>query len=497
MQKDAQKYALRGVSANKSDVHAAIKNMDKGLYPLAFCKILPDFAAGNARYCNIMHADTAGTKTSLAYMYWRETGDLSVWKGIVQDAIVMNLDDMGCVGCLDNIILSSTIGRNKNLITGDVIRTLIEATVEFVDKMKEYGINIHLAGGETADVGDIVRTIDVGYTAFARMPRKNLIVNNVKEGDLIVGFASYGQATYESEYNGGMGCNGLTSARHDVLNHAYTEGYPDSYDSNTPKEVIYTGNKKLTDTLDINGQSFTVGKLLLSPTRTFLPLLKKIIENTDGTSRNNREGGLTMKNVGHPLIPSDKRIGNDVVFSETSFIVLTGSNMSGKSTFLRTLGVNLVLAKMGSPVCATEFSFYPYNIFVSMRVSDSLQNSESFFFAELKRLKRIITELENNQKTFVILDEILRGTNSNDKRAGTIGLIKNLMAHKAVGIIATHDLVIGDMEKDYPNYLQNKCFEVELSENGLIFDYKLHNGVAQHMSAAFLMEKMGIVSKIN
>ena len=210
----------------------------------------------------------------------------------------------------------------------------------------------------------------------------------------------------------------------------------------------------------------------------------------------NTEGGLKMKNVGHPLIPSDKRIGNDVVFGETSFIVLTGSNMSGKSTFLRTLGVNLALAKMGSPVCAEAFSFYPYNIFVSMRVSDSLQNSESFFFAELKRLKRIITALENNQKTFVILDEILRGTNSNDKRAGTIGLIKNLMAHKAVGIIATHDLVIGDMEKEYPNYLQNKCFEVELSENGLIFDYKLHDGVAQHMSAAFLMEKMGIVTKI-
>lgn len=210
----------------------------------------------------------------------------------------------------------------------------------------------------------------------------------------------------------------------------------------------------------------------------------------------NTEGGLTMKNVGHPLIPSDKRIGNDVIFSKTSFIVLTGSNMSGKSTFLRTLGVNLALAKMGSPVCADEFSFYPYNIFVSMRVSDSLQNSESFFFAELKRLKRIITALESNHATFVILDEILRGTNSNDKRAGTIGLIKNLMAHKAVGIIATHDLVIGDMEAQYPNYLQNKCFEVELSNDGLIFDYKLHNGVAQHKSAAFLMEKMGIVRKI-
>ena len=286
MQSDAQKYALRGVSANKSDVHAAIKHLDKGLYPSAFCKILPDFAAGDPLFCNIMHADTAGTKTSLAYMYWRETGDLSVWKGIVQDAIVMNLDDMACVGCLDNIILSSTIGRNKNLISGDVIKTLIEATVEFADKMREYGIEIHLAGGETADVGDIVRTIDVGYTAFARMPRKNLIINDVKAGDVIVGFASYGQSIYEDSYNGGMGCNGLTSARHDVLSHAYTEGYPDSFDSNTPKEVIYTGNKKLTDTLIIDNQPYTIGKLLLSPTRTFLPLLKKIIETTQGKGIN-------------------------------------------------------------------------------------------------------------------------------------------------------------------------------------------------------------------
>ena len=205
------------------------------------------------------------------------------------------------------------------------------------------------------------------------------------------------------------------------------------------------------------------------------------------------EGGLLMRNVGHPLIPKDKRIGNDMVFNDPSFVVLTGSNMSGKSTFLRTLGVNLVLAKMGAPVCADEFSFYPFNVFVSMRVSDSLQNSESFFFAELKRLKRIISELEQNQKTFVILDEILRGTNSNDKRAGTIGLIKNLMAHKAVGIIATHDLVIGDMEKEYPNYLKNLCFEVEIVDNDLCFDYKLQKGVAQKMSAAFLMEKMGII----
>lgn len=282
MQTDAQKYALRGVSANKSEVHDAIRHLDKGLYPLAFCKILPDFAANDPDYCNIMHADTAGTKTSLAYMYWRETGDLSVWKGIVQDAIVMNLDDMACVGCIDNIILSSTIGRNKNLITGDVIKTIIESTVEFADKMREYGIELNLAGGETADVGDIVRTIDVGYTAFARMPRKNLIVNDMKAGDVIVGFASYGQSIYEDAYNAGMGCNGLTSARHDVFSHAYTEGYPDSFDPNTPKQVIYTGNKKLTDTLTIDNQTYNIGKLVLSPTRTYLPLIKKILTHTEG-----------------------------------------------------------------------------------------------------------------------------------------------------------------------------------------------------------------------
>ena len=281
MQSDAQKYALRGVSANKTDVHNAIQNLDKGLYPLAFCKILPDFAAGDVDYCNIMHADTAGTKTSLAYMYWRETGDLSVWRGIVQDSIVMNLDDMACVGCVDDIILSSTIGRNKNLISGDVVKTLIEATVEFADKMRSYGIQIHLAGGETADVGDIVRTIDVGYTAFARMKRKDLIVNDVKAGDVIVGFSSYGQSSYEDAYNGGMGSNGLTSARHDVLNAVYRTKYPESFSPETPLSVVYTGNKNLTDTLDIDNQSITVGKLLLSPTRTYLPLLKEVLAHTD------------------------------------------------------------------------------------------------------------------------------------------------------------------------------------------------------------------------
>ena len=281
MQSDAQKYALRGVSASKSEVHAAISNLDKGLFANAFCKILPDFVANDPDFCNIMHADTAGTKTSLAYMYWRETGDLSVWRSIVQDAIVMNLDDMACVGCIDNMVLSSTIGRNKNLITGDVIKEIIEATADFAAQMREYGVNIHLAGGETADVGDIVRTIDVGYTAFARMPRKSLIVNDVKAGDLVVGFSSYGQATYETSYNGGMGCNGLTSARHDVFDKAYAAQYPETFDPKLPKEVVYLGTKKLTDTLNIGNQNITIGKLVLSPTRTYLPLIAAILEKID------------------------------------------------------------------------------------------------------------------------------------------------------------------------------------------------------------------------
>lgn len=280
-EKDAQKYALRGVSASKHEVHAAIARMDKGLYPNAFCKILPDFVGGDADFCNLMHADTAGTKTSLAYLYWRETGDISVWRGIVQDALVMNLDDMACVGCVDNIVLSSTIGRNKNLISGDVVRTIIEATADFAAQMRDFGIQLHLAGGETADVGDIVRTADVGFTAFARMSRKKLIVNHLKKGNIIVGFSSYGQATYETEYNGGMGSNGLTSARHDVLAHDYATKFPESYDPSTPKEVVYIGSKKLTDTLAIDNQAITVGKLILSPTRTYLPLLKNIFEQID------------------------------------------------------------------------------------------------------------------------------------------------------------------------------------------------------------------------
>ncbi len=275
----ANQYDKRGVSAGKQDVHAAIKGLDKGLYPNAFCKILPDVAAGDPDYCNIMHADTAGTKTSLAYMYWKETGDLSVWEGIVQDSIVMNLDDMACIGIVDDILLSSTIGRNKNLITGEVISTLIESTSTFTDMLREQGVGIHLAGGETADVGDIVRTIDVGFTAFARAAKKDLVINDIKDGDVIVGFASYGQSTYESEYNGGMGSNGLTSARHDVFSSEYRAKYPHSYDANTPEDLVYAGTKKLTDTVSIEGADINIGKLVLSPTRTFLPLLKRILDD--------------------------------------------------------------------------------------------------------------------------------------------------------------------------------------------------------------------------
>jgi len=276
------KYDLRGVSATKDEVHQAIEGLDKGLYPKAFCKILPDVAGGDKDYVNLMHADTSGTKTSLAYLYWKETGDVSVWKGIAQDALVMNLDDMGCVGCVDNILLSSTIGRNKNLITGEVITTLIQATKSLTDQLAGYGINVHSAGGETADVGDIVRTIDVGYTAFARMKKSDLIVNDIKPGNVIVGFASYGQATYENEYNGGMGSNGLTSARHDVLSKIYAEKYPDSFDPNTPDEVVYLGSKKLTDKVDIDGTQIDVGKLILSPTRTYLPVIKAILDEFAG-----------------------------------------------------------------------------------------------------------------------------------------------------------------------------------------------------------------------
>lgn len=269
------KYGLRGVSSQKEEVHQAIEKLDKGLFPKAFCKILPDFAGGDAKFCNIMHADTAGTKTSLAYIYWKETGDLNVWKGIAQDALVMNLDDMACVGAVDDIIISSTIGRNKSVITGEVLRNVIDGTMEFIERMNDFDIRIHHAGGETADVGDIVRTIDVGITAFARLKKSDLIINRIKPGNVIVGLASYGKSIYEDAYNGGMGSNGLTSARHDVFSNIYADKYPESYNPAIDKEVIYTGTKLLTDELD--DLKINIGKLVLSPTRTYLPVLKTIL----------------------------------------------------------------------------------------------------------------------------------------------------------------------------------------------------------------------------
>jgi len=268
-------YEKRGVSASKSEVHEAIQKLDKGLFPNAFCKILPDYVANDDKFVNIMHADTAGTKTSLAYLYWKETGDTSVWKGVVQDAIVMNLDDMACAGILDNIILSSTIGRNKGLVSGEVVRALIDGAMEFIERMEALGIHIHHAGGETADVGDIVRTADVGFTAFARMPKGEVLNIDIKPGDVIVGFASYGQSTYESEYNSGIGSNGLTFARHETLSYHYSETYPESYDPNLDADYVYTGNERLTN----HYEGHLVGKLLLSPTRTFVPVIKSLLNN--------------------------------------------------------------------------------------------------------------------------------------------------------------------------------------------------------------------------
>lgn len=277
----ASKYDQRGVSADKGEVHDAVKHLDKGLFPNAFCKILPDLVAGDNAYCNIMHADTAGTKTSLAYIYWKETGDHSVWQGIVQDSIVMNLDDMACAGAYDNIILSSTIGRNKHYINGEVLGHLIGASKNLADKLAKYGIELHLAGGETADVGDIVRTLDVGFTAFARLKKEDVIDVQIKPGNVIVGFASYGKASWETEYNGGMGSNGLTSARHDVFANEYAKKYPESFDNvNMPELLAYAGKLKLTDIEPETGLPF--GKLVLSPTRTYLPLLKKIIPQFKG-----------------------------------------------------------------------------------------------------------------------------------------------------------------------------------------------------------------------
>lgn len=274
---DDLKYSLRGVSASKEDVHAAIRNIDKGLYPKAFCKIVPDLVGGDQEWCNIMHADGAGTKSSLAYLYWKETGDLTVWKGIAQDAIVMNLDDLLCVGATGPILLSSTIGRNKNLIPGEVVSAIIDGTEEFLTKMQGLGIEIYSTGGETADVGDLVRTVIVDSTVTARMKREEVIRNDkIQPGDVIVGLASYGQATYEDSYNGGMGSNGLTSARHDLLNKIYREKYPESLDPGMPESLSYTGPFKVTDPSTEPGVD--IGKLILSPTRTYAPVMKEIIK---------------------------------------------------------------------------------------------------------------------------------------------------------------------------------------------------------------------------
>ena len=272
-----KRYQLRGVSAEKEDIHNAIKNLDKGLYPNAFCKIIPDILGNDNEFCNIMHADGAGTKSSLAYLYWKETGDLSVWSGIAQDAIVMNTDDLLCVGATDKMLLSSTIGRNKNLIPGEVISAIINGTEEFLEKLRSLGVGIYLTGGETADVGDLVRTVIVDSTVTARMRRDEVIENNIQPGDVIVGFASSGQATYETSYNGGMGSNGLTSARHDVLNHYLAEKYAESYDHSIPEDLIYSGPHTLTEPTEIEGVD--VGKLILSPTRTYLPMMVPILDN--------------------------------------------------------------------------------------------------------------------------------------------------------------------------------------------------------------------------
>ncbi len=271
------RYKLRGVSASKEDVHNAIKNVDKGLYPGAFCKIIPDILGGDPDMCNIMHADGAGTKSSLAYMYWKKTGDLSVWRGIAQDALIMNIDDLLCVGATDNILVSSTIGRNKNLVPGEVISAIINGTEELLADLRSHGISAWSTGGETADVGDLVRTIIVDSTVTCRMPRKDVIDNaDIAAGDVIVGLCSYGQASYEKEYNGGMGSNGLTSARHDVFGHSLAEEFPESYDHAIPAELVYSGHCSLTDTVD--GSPLDAGKLVLSPTRTYAPVVKAVLD---------------------------------------------------------------------------------------------------------------------------------------------------------------------------------------------------------------------------
>ncbi len=331
---DNNRYNKRGVSASKSEIHGAIKNLSKGLFPNAFCKVLPDISGGDEAFANIMHADTAGTKTSLAYIYWRETGDMTVWQDIVLDAIVMNIDDMACVGAIDNIIISSTIGRNKHLISGEIISKLINASQVFIDKMNDYGVSLHLAGGETADVGDIVRTVDVGITAFARIKKDELIINDIQDKDVIVGLASYGQATYEDRYNSGMGSNGLTSARHDIFNKIYREKYPESYAPETDKNYIYSGKKLLTDKIEIEGQSIDLGKFVLSPTRTYLPVLSEILK----IHRKNINGIIHCTGGGQTKVMKfvqNRRVIKDNLFKtpELFSLIQNESNTSRKEMY--------------------------------------------------------------------------------------------------------------------------------------------------------------------
>ena len=309
-----QRYMLRGVSASKEDVHNAIKNIDKGLYPNAFCKIIPDILGGDPEYCNIMHADGAGTKSSLAYAYWKETGDISVWKGIAQDALIMNIDDLLCVGAVDNILVSSTIGRNKLLIPGEVISAIINGTDELLAELREMGVGAYPTGGETADVGDLVRTIIVDSTVTCRMKRSDVIDNaNIKAGDVIVGLASFGQATYEKEYNGGMGSNGLTSARHDVFSRYLAETYPETYDSAVPADLVYSGSLLLTE--EVEGSPINAGKLVLSPTRTYAPVIKQILDKLRGQINGmiHCSGGAQTK-ILH-FLPEGLRVVKDNMFA--------------------------------------------------------------------------------------------------------------------------------------------------------------------------------------
>ena len=308
-----ERYNLRGVSASKEDVHNAIRNIDKGLYPRAFCKIIPDILGGDPNYCNIMHADGAGTKSSLAYLYWRETGDLSVWKGIAQDALIMNIDDLLCVGAVDNILVSSTIGRNKLLVPGEVISAIINGTDELLAELRSMGVGVYATGGETADVGDLVRTVIVDSTVTCRMRRRDVIDNaNIRYDDVIVGLASYGQATYEKVYNGGMGSNGLTSARHDVFAKYLAEKYPESYDAAVPQDLVYSGALKLTD--HIEGSPVDAGKLVLSPTRTYAPVVKKILDTLRPQIHGmiHCSGGAQTKILN--FIPDDSRVVKDNMF---------------------------------------------------------------------------------------------------------------------------------------------------------------------------------------